>query len=68
MALGLDRRVHRQPLEVPDLDRAGLVRHRETFPDQGHELLLARRWRQRVIDERSNGSVWQKLSSPQKYW
>ena len=26
-----------------------------------------RRWRQRVIEERSNGSLWQKLSSPQKY-
>lgn len=27
-----------------------------------------RRWRQRVNDERSKGSLWQKLSSPQKYW
>ena len=26
------------------------------------------RWRQRVIDERSKGSAWQKNSSPQKYW
>jgi hypothetical protein len=26
------------------------------------------RWRQRVIDDRSNGSGWQKLNSPQKYW
>jgi len=27
-----------------------------------------RRWRQRVSDERSNGSLWQNDSSPQKYW
>src|SRR6478752_5001425 len=26
------------------------------------------RWRQRVIDDRSNGSRWQKINSPQKYW
>ena len=26
------------------------------------------RWRQRVSEERSKGSEWQKLSFPQKYW
>ena len=26
------------------------------------------RWRQRVIEERSKGSSWQKNSSPQRYW
>ena len=26
------------------------------------------RWRQRIIDDRTNGSRWQKLNSPQKYW
>jgi len=26
------------------------------------------RWRQRVIDDRWNGNLWQKNSSPQKYW
>ena len=26
------------------------------------------RWRQRVSDERSNGSLWQKNSSPQNSW
>jgi hypothetical protein len=36
-------------------------------PDQGDQLARCR-WRQRVIELRSKGNPWQKLSSPQKYW
>jgi len=66
--LGLHRGVDHHPLEILGLDGAGLVRHRQALLHQRHELLLAQALTPTVIDERSNGSLWQKLSSPQKYW
>ena len=66
--LGLDRGVHHHPLQIPGRQGAGLVSDRQALLQQRHQLLLAQPLAPSVIDERSKGSSWQKLCSPQKYW
>jgi hypothetical protein len=66
----LDRRVDHDPFEITGRQRSGLVRHRQDRLSwiSATSCSAPRRWRQCVSDERSNGSLWQKLSSPQKNW
>ena len=48
-----------QAVRVADLGPQGRAAESAASP---------RRWRQRVKDERSNGSSWRNTASPQKYW
>ncbi len=61
----------RDPFQVLGLEGAGLMRDRNALLDEHHEVRLAQPLapaRQRVSDDRSNGSSCRNIASPQKNW
>jgi hypothetical protein len=53
------------PGEVGRFGSAAAGGEVQALLQRGNQLFLPMRWRQRVIEDRSNGSEWQKKSSPQ---
>jgi hypothetical protein len=66
---GLHRAVyHPDPFEIAGCQRAVLCATDMLSWISATSGSPLSRWRRCVSDERSNGSLWQKLSSPQKNW
>ena len=65
---GLHRGVDHNPFEIPGRQGSGLCATDRLSWISATSCSAPRRWRQCVSDERLNGSLWQKLSSPQKNW
>jgi hypothetical protein len=66
--LGLHCGVDHHPFEIAGRQRPGLCATDGLSWSSATSCSSPSRWRQCVNDERSNGSRWQKLSSPQKDW